>query len=253
MIPRSVTRRAGRVVDAQVRRLLRPAERAERPEGAREPGVEHVLVLADRARRRTSGTRSARRRDDEDLPAARSRRPESGGPTRSAGEMHQSRTFSSQSGRSSSSARGGTSRARRAVALIASLGQRPASARTTGPRGRARRRVAAVAVADGVDVLLAPSRAAPLGLAALHEPLRGTRSGPCPSYSPASFGHARRRSSMTITLGRPWRRPISKSFGSWAGVTFTAPVPKAGSTERVGDDRVSRGRPAAAMSVRPTR
>ena len=38
------------------------------------------------------------------------------------------------------------------------------------------------------------------------------------------------RSSMIGEPGRSWRRPISKSFGSWAGVTLTAPVPKAGST-----------------------
>ena len=35
---------------------------------------------------------------------------------------------------------------------------------------------------------------------------------------------------MIGTPGRSWRRPISKSFGSWAGVTLTAPVPNAGST-----------------------
>ena len=38
------------------------------------------------------------------------------------------------------------------------------------------------------------------------------------------------RSSMIVSMGRSWRRPISKSFGSCAGVTFTAPVPKPGST-----------------------
>ena len=38
------------------------------------------------------------------------------------------------------------------------------------------------------------------------------------------------RSSMIVGIGRSWRRPISKSFGSCAGVTFTAPVPKDGST-----------------------
>jgi valyl-tRNA synthetase len=38
------------------------------------------------------------------------------------------------------------------------------------------------------------------------------------------------RSSMIVRLGRSCRRPISKSFGSCAGVTFTAPVPNAGST-----------------------
>lgn len=38
------------------------------------------------------------------------------------------------------------------------------------------------------------------------------------------------RSSMTVRNGRSWRAPISKSFGSCAGVTFTAPVPNSGST-----------------------
>lgn len=37
-------------------------------------------------------------------------------------------------------------------------------------------------------------------------------------------------SSMIVRDGRSWRWPISKSFGSWAGVTLTAPVPNSGST-----------------------
>ncbi len=45
------------------------------------------------------------------------------------------------------------------------------------------------------------------------------------------------RPSMIVRFGRPWRWPISKSFGSWAGVTLTAPVPNFGSTCVVGDDR----------------
>ena len=35
---------------------------------------------------------------------------------------------------------------------------------------------------------------------------------------------------MIVGIGRSCRRPISKSFGSCAGVTFTAPVPNDGST-----------------------
>ena len=35
---------------------------------------------------------------------------------------------------------------------------------------------------------------------------------------------------MIVMLGSPWRRPISKSSGSCAGVTLTAPVPNSGST-----------------------
>ncbi len=44
-------------------------------------------------------------------------------------------------------------------------------------------------------------------------------------------------SSKIEIIGRSWRWPHSKSLGSWAGVTFTAPVPNFGSTRtRIGDD-----------------
>ena len=45
-----------------------------------------------------------------------------------------------------------------------------------------------------------------------------------PAYFPAA---AVRFPSKPITLktSKPWRSPISKSTGSWAGVTFSAPVP----------------------------
>ena len=35
---------------------------------------------------------------------------------------------------------------------------------------------------------------------------------------------------MTLRTGRSWRRPISKSVGSWPGVTLMTPVPNLGST-----------------------
>ncbi len=35
---------------------------------------------------------------------------------------------------------------------------------------------------------------------------------------------------ITTISGRPCRRPASKSFGSWAGVIFTTPVPNVRST-----------------------
>ncbi len=34
---------------------------------------------------------------------------------------------------------------------------------------------------------------------------------------------------MHTTWASPWRRPTSKSLGSWAGVIFTKPVPFSGS------------------------
>ena len=35
---------------------------------------------------------------------------------------------------------------------------------------------------------------------------------------------------MTVRIGSLWRRPISKSTGSWPGVTLMTPVPNWGST-----------------------
>ena len=55
-------------------------------------------------------------------------------------------------------------------------------------------------------------------------------------------------SSITATSGRLWRFPIWKSFGSCAGVTFTAPVPNAGSTNSsptIGSSRPMIGRRTA--------
>ena len=49
-----------------------------------------------------------------------------------------------------------------------------------------------------------------------------SNSVPVPSMTPCSF--------MMTTKGTLWRIAISKSFGSCAAVTFTAPVPKSGST-----------------------
>ena len=72
-----------------------------------------------------------------------------------------------------------------------------------------------------------------------------------PAYGPASSVIVP-SSSMTVTIGRPWRWPISKSFGSWAGVTFTAPVPNAGSTNASAITGISR--PTSGRRTRlPTR
>ena len=46
-----------------------------------------------------------------------------------------------------------------------------------------------------------------------------------------------RRSRSPAISSRPWRRPISRSFGSWPGVTLSAPVPTVGIDVLVGDDR----------------
>ena len=57
---------------------------------------------------------------------------------------------------------------------------------------------------------------------------------------------------MIVMLGRPCRRPISKSSGSCAGVTLTAPVPNSGST--CGSATIGIRRPDSGSSTsRPTR
>ena len=50
-----------------------------------------------------------------------------------------------------------------------------------------------------------------------------------PAYGPAA-AVIRPSKPMTVRTGRPWRRPISKSTGSWPGVTLMTPVPNSGST-----------------------
>ncbi len=57
-----------------------------------------------------------------------------------------------------------------------------------------------------------------------------------PAYSPAS-AVIFPLPPMTTTAGRPWRLPDSKSLASWAGVTFTMPVPNSRST-RIGSSMI---------------
>ena len=76
------------------------------------------------------------------------------------------------------------------------------------------------------------------------------------STSPRSSAHASTRASasfwsrpsnpsaiirpsgpITVSVSRPWSRPMSKSIGSWPGVTLTAPVPNSGSTRASAIDR----------------
>ena len=44
-------------------------------------------------------------------------------------------------------------------------------------------------------------------------------------------------SPITAGAGRSWSRPISKSIGSWPGVTLSAPVPNVALDALVGDHR----------------
>ena len=50
-----------------------------------------------------------------------------------------------------------------------------------------------------------------------------------PAYGPASAVIVP-DSSITEIIGKPWRLPVRKSFGSWPGVILSAPVPNCGLT-----------------------
>mmetsp|Transcript_7467 Transcript_7467/g.20371 ORF Transcript_7467/g.20371 Transcript_7467/m.20371 type:complete len:226 (+) Transcript_7467:1671-2348(+) len=51
-----------------------------------------------------------------------------------------------------------------------------------------------------------------------------------PANCPVPFEFRHPSSSRMLINSRLWRFPVAKSFGSWAGVIFTAPVPKSIST-----------------------
>ena len=230
MISRAVTSDIGRVEGAQRGGLLGPAERRERPQRAREPGVEHVLVLAQRpaAGAAALGRRRARRRSPR---RRRSSRPAAGGPTtagarcttagcspssrgrRAAQRSGWKRTRPSRTAsiagarelvhaheplqrdqRLDARARSGASRGRRACS-----GSRPAQ-RALAPRARRRPPRAASATVEPGEALA------------------------------RRVGHPPVLADHRVAAARPWRRPISKSLGSWPGVTFSAPVPKSGLT-----------------------
>ena len=107
---------------------------------------------------------------------------------------------------------------------------RPAAAcaRTTAPTGTAR---SPCCSARSGGSARGTARSSPAGRAP-----RGRRRS-LARLEAIEAGVARRRSSlmrpsvaMMTSGGRLWRWPISKSLASCAGVTFTAPVPNAGST-----------------------
>ncbi len=89
--------------------------------------------------------------------------------------------------------------------------------------------LAARAVPDGVHVRAASRRRSGPARAAPRRSPGAPRSRSRPWNGPVrgddgALVHDRE------AIGRSWRRPISKSLGSCAGVTLTAPVPNSGST-----------------------
>ncbi len=108
----------GRIEALQLRRLVRPAERRERPQRRREPGVEHVLVARDLGRLAVMlvgfGLRLgfARARRTPCRPARTT--PESDGPTTAGARCTRAGCFPSSRNRCSPSSSGRTWSCRRA-------------------------------------------------------------------------------------------------------------------------------------------
>ena len=218
-----------RVEDSSSGVSLRPPQRRVRPQLRAEPRVEDVGVLLERA----GPARRARSRDPR-RPPSRGRpgstTPGCGGPTRAAGRCS-SRAGCPASPRTAAA----TARARTVT--------RPSSAASFAGPGEAAHlheplqprdpwldlAVASVAVPDRVQVrtlLLDQQTEAPQGVAHGDRAPRTGRGRGTPRTASLSVASASR---MFIS-GRPVRCAMSKSFGSCAGVTFTAPVPNVRST-----------------------
>ena len=72
-----------------------------------------------------------------------------------------------------------------------------------------------------------------------------------PAYCPASSVSVPSRA-MTLITGRSWRRPMSKSTGSWPGVILSAPEPASGATASSAITGTARSE-VGTSTVRPSR
>ena len=205
--------------------LLGPAQRGERPQAGGEPGVQDVGVLASSPRRWAAPRRDRRRR-----PRRPGRtRPGCGGPT-TAGARCTSRGGCRPSRSSAAPSPAGwiVTRPSR-TASPAAWASGPTLTHHCMRQPRLDGRLAARAVADGVRCTAASRRRCGPRRAARRRSRSAPRTGRGPgrgrgTVMTRALVHDRDR------LGRSCRWPISKSFGSWAGVTLTAPVPNSGST-----------------------
>ena len=200
-----------------------PAERRVRPQRRREPRVEHVgrLLPAVAVGPARAGRRSCRR--------ARTR-PAAGGPTTAGARCTRAGSTPSSRRRSSRAASGGTRMRPLRTASIAVSRELVHLAEPLQRDERLDARAGALAEADGVAQRLLAQRSGPRRAAAAT-----ARSWPSSSERPVPLRACRSRSRPCLVheraaSARPWSRPISKSVGSWPGVTFSAPVPKSIST-----------------------
>ena len=214
-----------RVVALELGRLLRPAERRERPERRREPRVEHVRVALELGRA-ALGARVRRRPGAGDVAVGAVPERQLVAPPELARDVPVGDLLE---------------RADRELVLrLRVVADAPLAQRLerrlarllhrAPPLQRDERldpRVAALAGADRVPVALALLE--PVVLPQPGEDASSASSCVSPASSPAS-SFIRPSGPITVSIGRPWSRPISKSIGSWPGVTLSAPVPNSGST-----------------------
>ena len=156
-----------------------PAERRERPEPRREPGVEHVLVLPHRRRRTCGHVATSSRLTMTLLGASHSSQYHTGmrWPHQSCREMFQSRMFSSQLTYTASQRSGRMRIAPSRTASSAGLGERLHLHEPLVGQARLDHRVAAVAVPHRVLCAARPSRARPTRLEHLRRSARAPRTG----------------------------------------------------------------------------
>ena len=222
----------------EVGRLVGPAEHGHGPERRREPGIENVRVLlqarvlAGRAGRRIFHAADRRAFGALRFPVARlsrNTRRECDAPTRSGATRTSPSDCAARAGTGSPSFPG-TMRtfpfllASRAFLAMSRHRQKPLL-------GFQRLDDGVAAVADGERDACSPRpcREGP-ALRDRPPPSCALQNGPGPrSRRPASAVILPSKP-MTVMCGSFWRSAISKSVGSWAGVTFTAPEPKVLST-----------------------
>ena len=234
---RAVELHVGRVEGAQLRRVLRPAERRERPQART-----RTRCRARPGRAPSPRPRAARRPRRS---PRRGTRPAAGGPTRAGARCTRAGCSRASSGRRPSRAsRGGSATRPSRTASIAGLAS---SVHVAEPLERDQRLDAparAVRVRHVVHVRAASRRSAP-PRAARPPPPRAPRRPPSRGSAPGAASVMRPSSPITVISSSPCLRPISKSFGSWPGVILSAPVPNSGSTyssAMIGSRRPTSGR-----------
>ena len=212
-----------RVEGAEGGRVLGPAKGGERPQRRRRTTCR---ARRGRARPPSHAPGSARLGDVGLL--ARGTRPGADGPTRAGARCTRGGCSRASRGtRPSAGARGGSAGARRArvdggggeplhVAEPLERDERLDAAPERWEKGTSWSR-------GSTDETRPSSRSAATTASRAASTSRPSKPGPAAAVIVPS-------SPITETSSRPWRRPISKSCGSWPGVILSAPVPNSGWT-----------------------